>query len=377
MHNEDEGHYSAVMASDNPNKNFTMLNNVKRYVDSNEVQKKNNVQDKSRRDQKNEKDKIDSLMMRLGVLESRMNFYEAEKKRNDEENQKLREKIDALKAYTCSHQPVAQQPVISDTNQSNLFPQPGQVIPPPVVFMDTTEKEDEFEDLNRLKALKEKGFRRDTPQTKPVEKSVPKKPTFYCISCNVSFDTKDTLKEHNQVCKSKKTPDFEPVKPPERVYKIPVLQSDVNVKAVHPGFVPRQYNCHECGFQSSGSGRSKMLLRHARETGHRTDDLSEKCFTCGTVSKNFVELMTHRKTQHRDIVQKCHYNQDCQFKEKCWYNHDSGSNPSLVKNNGIQEDFQQVKESLPPDQVVLLKELLTLFQQSKGSKQGQGKSPGA
>ena len=154
--------------------------------------------------------------------------------------------------------------------------------------MDTSEKTDKFEDLNRLKAMKEKGFRRDTPQTKPVEKSVPKKPTFYCISCNVSFDTKDTLKEHNQVCKSKKTPDFEPVKPPERVSKIPVIQSDVNVKAVHPGFVPRQYNCHDCGFQSSGAGRSKMLLRHARETGHRTDDLSEKCFTCGTVSKNFV-----------------------------------------------------------------------------------------
>ena len=119
-----------------------------------------------------------------------------------------------------------------------------------------------------------------------------------------------------------------------------------------------------------------MLLRHARETGHRTDDLSEKCFTCGTVSKNFVELMTHRKTHHGDIVQKCHYNQDCQFKEKCWYNHDSGVNPSQVNNNGVHADFQQVKESLPPDQVVLLKELLMLFQQSRGSRQEQGKSPG-
>ena len=150
LHNEDEGHYSAVIATDNPNKNFTMLNNVKRYVDSHEVQKKNNVQNKSGIDLKNDKDKIDSLMMRLGVLESRMNFYEAEKKRNDEENKKLRERIDALKAYKCNHQPVAQQPVICDTNQSNLFQQPGQVIPPSVVFMDTSEKTDDLEDLNRL-----------------------------------------------------------------------------------------------------------------------------------------------------------------------------------------------------------------------------------
>ena len=117
-----------------------------------------------------------------------------------------------------------------------------------------------------------------------------------------------------------------------------------------------------------------MLLRHSRETGHRTDDLSEKCFTCGTVSKNFMELMIHRKTHHRDIVQKCHYNQDCQFKEKCWYNHDAGSNQGQAKKNGIQADFQQVKESLPPDQIVLLKELLTIFQQTKGNR--QGKSPG-
>ena len=117
-----------------------------------------------------------------------------------------------------------------------------------------------------------------------------------------------------------------------------------------------------------------MLLRHARETGHRTDDLSEKCFTCGTVSKNFVELMTHRKTQHRDIVQKCHYNQDCQFKEKCWYNHDAVSGQNNQNNQGV---FRQVKESLPPDQIVLLKELLTIFQQSRGNNSSQEKSPGA
>ena len=164
---------------------------------------------------------------------------------------------------------------------------------------------------------------------------------------------------------------------------IPVLQSNVNVKALHPnvnvkalhpGFVPRQYNCLDCGFQSSGSGRSKMLLRHAKETGHKTDDLSEKCFSCGLVSKNFVELMIHRKAYHGDIVQKCHYNQDCQFKEKCWYNHDAVSSQSQANSRRPQGDFQQVKESLPPDQIVLLKELLMLFQQRKENR--QEKSPG-
>ena len=73
----EEGHYSAVMAPDNPNKNFTMLNNVKRYVEGREELKK---KEKSVKDPKNEKDKIDSLMMRLGVLESRMNFMKLKRK---------------------------------------------------------------------------------------------------------------------------------------------------------------------------------------------------------------------------------------------------------------------------------------------------------
>ena len=373
LHNVEEEHYYAVVAPDNPNKNFTLLNNVKRYVEGHEelrksVQKNVSVRD----DHKDEKDKIDSLMLRLGVLESRMNFYEAEKKRNDDEKRKLREEVNSLKENVCSHQSVVQNPVRPANDQSNFFPQPGQVTPPPVAVMDTSEK-DEIDDLKRLKAMKDQGFRRDTPQSKPVGRPIVKKPSFYCISCDVPFDTKEALKEHNKVCQKKKIPDFEPIKPPEKVFNIPVLQSNVNVKALHPGFVPRQYNCLDCGFQSSGSGRSKMLLRHAKETGHKTDDLSEKCFTCGTVSKNFVELMIHRKAYHGDIVQKCHYNQDCQFKEKCWYNHDAVSSPSQV-NNRVQGGFQQAKESLPPDQIVLLKELLTLFQQTKENR--QGKSPG-
>ena len=103
LHNVEEGHYSAVMAPDNPNKNFTILNNVKRYVDSNEEQKRNNGQDKSNRNQKNEKDKIDSLMMRLGVLESRMNFYEAEKKRKEYEEWLRAQEMEAYRLeYDCS-----------------------------------------------------------------------------------------------------------------------------------------------------------------------------------------------------------------------------------------------------------------------------------
>lgn len=59
----------------------------------------------SRNDEKNsDKDKLDSLMLKLGVLESRMNFYEADKKRNDEENRKLRVLVEALKANGCIHQ---------------------------------------------------------------------------------------------------------------------------------------------------------------------------------------------------------------------------------------------------------------------------------
>ena len=213
--NVEEGHYYAVVSPDNPNKNYTILNNVKRYIEGHEELKKSaqkngfvSVKD----DHKTEKDKFDSLMLRLGVLESRMNFYEAEKKRNDDENRKLREQVSALKANGCSHQSVIQAPVYPDVNQSNIVPQPGQAIPPPDSAMDTSEKD--LEDLKRLKAMKDQGSRRETPQSKPV----PKKPSFYCISCGVPFDTKEALKDHNKVCQKKKIPDFEPIKPPEKVF---------------------------------------------------------------------------------------------------------------------------------------------------------------
>ena len=92
------------------------------------------------------------------------------------------------------------------------------------------------------------------------------------------------------------------------------------------------------------------------------------------MSDNFEELMIHRKNQHRDKVQNCHYKNECRFKKRCWYNH--LSEISQDNSNLNQRDFHQVKEPLPPDQMALLMEMLTAFQQTKESMKEKPRSQG-
>ena len=222
-----------------------------------------------------------------------------------------------------------------------------------------------------------------SPQANTTEKIVERhQPPMFCISCSLRFENKEALKEHKNVCPKKnnsvkitQTNSAQHQNQKEE-YNIPVLAStnvSSNVFVTQSSNV-RSYNCQECGFQATGSGRSKILLKHSKETGHKTDKLHEKCYTCGVVSDNFEELMIHRKNQHREKVQNCHYKNECRFKKRCWYNH--LSEISQDDSNLNQRDFHQVKEPLPPDQMALLMEMLTAFQQTKESMKEKPRSQG-
>ena len=130
--------------------------------------------------------------------------------------------------------------------------------------------------------------------------------------------------------------------------------------------VVRQYNCHQCPFQGNSS---KNLYRHFRLTGHKTDKLSEKCYTCDKVCQNFEDLMIHRKEAHPLSVGMCRYFQEnkyCKFEAKCYYSH-------TYQQNSPQPVFHQNKEPSPPDQpmaemLVMLKELMSTYIQVKGGQ---------
>ena len=273
LHNVEEGHYSAVVAPYNPNKNFTLLNNIKRYVDSLCEKKGDSVKVDPTKDLKKDElkemmNRMDSLSRTLGVLQSRVDFFEKEKARNDAENVKLRGEIEALKANRCGHQSlrlVPANPDITVIKQPEVLPQPGQANS--VKDMDTDVdhgRKNELDELNRLKALKGQGFVRVSPQARAFEK--PQTPMF-CLTCNVRFENKDALREHRVVC-PKKAPSINENSPgPEANAvvgeRIQTLNSQQKVAVLNRQ--ARSYNCEECAFQATGGGRSKALLKHFRE----------------------------------------------------------------------------------------------------------------
>ena len=137
--------------------------------------------------------------------------------------------------------------------------------------------------------------------------------------------------------------------------------------------VVRQYNCHQCQFQGNSS---KNLYRHFRLTGHKTDKLSEKCYTCDKVCQNFEELMIHRKEAHPQAIGICRYFEENKYckNAKCYYSHTQEQRtPNQV--------FHKDKNPPPPDQpmaelFVMLKELMTTYIQVKGGQQEKPRNLG-
>ena len=322
--------------------------------------------------------RMDSLSRTLGVLQSRVDFFEKEKARNDAENVKLRGEIEALKANRCGHQSlrlVPANPDITVIKQPEVLPQPRQSNS--VKDMDTDDdqgRKNELDELNRLKALKGQGFVRVSPQARAFEK--PQTPMF-CLTCNVRFENKDALREHRVVCPQKAPSINENSPGPEANAvvgeRIQTLNSQQKVAVLNRQ--ARSYNCEECAFQATGGGSSKALLKHFRESGHKTNSLEERCYNCDEFFSTFNDLMIHRREKHIDRINKCRYYAEgsCKFGQRCWYSHEMTRN-----RDNVASDFRKEKESIPPDVrqslAVLLEDLLEIHKQRK---ENMKKPPGA
>ena len=160
-----------------------------------------------------------------------------------------------------------------------------------------------------------------------------------CAPCNIQFDGEENLKKHKETKHSdKKVPGKEAanvaLNNEAAVQRIPILNGQA-----------REYNCLECPFQADGRGSSKSLLRHFKQTGHKTSFLEGKFYTCNKVCSNFEDLMLHRRENHKDNINLSRYLSEdaCKFRDRCWYSHNQTRNNDCSKQN---VGFLKAKESI-------------------------------
>ena len=168
---------------------------------------------------------------------------------------------------------------------------------------------------------------------------------------------------------------------------IPVLasspsnhDSDQSLRSKVVPRINRQYNCYDCDYKGPNS---KSLLKHVRDTlktanPHlKHDDLKEQCYTCKEIYANFDDLMMHRKSAHAMSINQCRFVDlnTCKFGDACWYSHQKNDDEPTKVN------FQQDKESFPPDLVqevkgvteMITRSILMLMQRRES---GTNRSPG-
>ena len=95
--NMEDEHYNAVLAPDNTSKNFTLMNKMKRYVEDKDA-RKDNIDDSDK-----QRERFELLERNLGILQSRLNFFEKEKQRTDAQVKALEEKVKVLDCTKCKH----------------------------------------------------------------------------------------------------------------------------------------------------------------------------------------------------------------------------------------------------------------------------------
>ena len=142
------------------------------------------------------------------------------------------------------------------------------------------------------------------------------KPNVYCDLCDEEFFNEQGLWTHNQ------------------------NEHDTSRDS-------KQWNCNDCGFQST---TSTPLMNHCKDQGHQpsktVQDGRGKLITCNNCQKDFTSfwnLMNHRKLEHpsnrkcRDFVKG-----ECQRGDLCWYVHDNvmelgSQNPQKVQLQGVDK----------------------------------------
>ena len=193
------------------------------------------------------------------------------------------------------------------------------------------------------------------------------------VTCNVGLDSESDLKTHME---SHEAGPIARGSNPNNIIISNLTQPPVEPKSAMnvQQNNSRQYNRHQCPFQGNSS---KNLTRHFKVTGHKTDMLSEKCYTCDKTCENFDDLMIHRKEAHPFAIGMCRYFQEnkyCKFENKCYYSH-------TYEQSSLKQVFQKNKEPSPPDQsmtelFVMLKDLMTTYIQVKGEQSERGRNTG-
>ena len=247
--------------------------------------------------------------------------------------------------------PPAAQPVPPPAAQPAQVPAPRAAAPAGDTGQMDLDK-DELPQLRKLFDMKHQGFQRQNPAAPPVRKA------FSCTLCKIQFEVEENLRKHNDTKHSGKNVSAQKVTASsleneagkKNLVKEPasVINDAVMQRIPIQSALSRQYNCLECPFQADGKGSSKSLLRHAKQTKHKTSSLEEKCYTCHKVCQNFEELMLHRRDNHRDSINFCRYlsEDSCKFGARCWYSHDVTKKDVGSKQN---LGFRKEKESIPPD----------------------------
>ena len=381
--NTEEKHYLAVVDTQNPHKNLNLISDLETYVNAKneseepkvaaskvlEEKKKNDAKD----DFKKVNSRIDDVMKLLTNLQAK---YDGKIFRLEEENRVLKTLLDKR----VPRVEVRAAPVPPDAARPPPLPpkaRPAQVPAPAGVAGRMDLDNDEFPQLQSLYDMKHQGFQRQSPVAPPVRKS------FSCTLCKIQFDDEENLRKHRETKHTEKKSSEKETDSQEKddEKKNPVTKPVYGKNVVNEAAMQRvpilngqarQYNCLECPFQADGNGSSKSLLRHSKQTKHKTSSLEEKCYTCQKVCSNFEELMLHRRENHKDNINLCRYlsEDSCKFGDRCWYSHDQTRKDSSKQNTG----FRKVKESIPPDMMqgltVLLSDLIAKHLDKK-------KSPGA
>ena len=375
--NTEENHYLAVVDTQSPHQNLKLIPDLEMYVNNKNESEKSRVaeskdseadmKDATKGDIREVNSRIDSVMKLLKNLQAK---YDGKIFRLEEENNLLKTLLNKK-----SPQPHA-APVSPPTARPSPPPpaaQPGQVPTPSTAPAgDGSQMDmDDFPQLQSLHDMKQKGFQRQSPTAPPVRKS------FSCTLCKIQFDDVENLRKHKDTKHTERKTSEEETNKQEKdaakkthapvnsvineaaMQKIPILNGQT-----------RQYNCLECPFQADGNGSSKSLLRHSKQTKHKTSSLEEKCYTCQIICSNFEELMIHRRENHKDKINFCRYlsEDSCKFGDRCWYSHDQKKKSDSSKQNA---GFRKVKESIPPDMMqgltVLLSDLIAKHLEKKKS----------
>lgn len=228
------------------------------------------------------------------------------------------------------------------------------------------DKSNDVQEAQILKQMKQSGYQRVSPVVSPEKKSE----EFVCDTCGYIYEDKERLRHHIQQSHLTKVQTV--VKPPEM--RIETVVSDRTPEHVGQKLSEkRSFNCHNCQFQGNSS---KNLHKHLKENLHQGDSVSERCFTCNEICKNFDDLMSHRKYKHADTINTCRYfspNQSqnqCKYDDSnCWYRHEPNKSysqvvqrnyhsgqansyqPNIQNNSQNDSNFQLAQSQIPPDQI--------------------------